>query len=585
MPGESDITLRVNTTAQLEGLTQTTAAVQQATAATNQWVTAANVAAPSYAKAMTEAGTKSQESVRRLNEEVKRHTVEQEKTRTATMNSGQAMLTLGRGIQDLQYGFGGVVNNIEGMTRALGGGAGLAGVMTLVGVGVSLLTNNLGETKAPINTAVEDTKKLADEAAKAAVALEKQAASARKTAESAAGYEESISTITEKYRQLNQQIELRLKNEEALRRAKLGEGDAQAARDLAEVDNALKRGVISDATAEERRAKIEMDSIDRRKKAADEAAGSQQSALINESNNDRLKAAGLSDTARRLKDAGKNILSDDERAAVKARVEADNKAIAAEQAKVDEANRAESDPARAYQAYKDKNEADNKDRKNRGEFQVDNETEVQFFERMRKQREESNRRIGILSDRGSQNRGILEADKNARDSTGVSSAKELEAEVKKLRDEVDRLRQSAEEKSSTADIIGKTRESQNREFDLRRETRGLQRDSRLTEFDNENRQKRQQQADEERRRQEAAEEKKGAIRGTFNSIREDAAGAGANGQGLDRMERALNAFLQGTQNNDLTFAKLADALEKAYPQLKERLDKLEAAMETVRSGH
>lgn len=53
--------------------------------------------------------------------------------------TGQALLQTGRGIQDFtQGGIGGVLNNIEGLTMALGGPAGLAGILTVVGVGFSL---------------------------------------------------------------------------------------------------------------------------------------------------------------------------------------------------------------------------------------------------------------------------------------------------------------------------------------------------------------------------------------------------------------------------------------------------------------
>lgn len=62
---------------------------------------------------------------------------------SATKNNGQALLTLGRIVQDGQYGIGGMVNNIEGLTMSLGMGAGLAGVLTLVGVGLQLFTKKL----------------------------------------------------------------------------------------------------------------------------------------------------------------------------------------------------------------------------------------------------------------------------------------------------------------------------------------------------------------------------------------------------------------------------------------------------------
>jgi len=53
----------------------------------------------------------------------------------STINTGQAMLQTGRIVQDfVQGGIGGILNNVEGFTAALGLGSGLAGLFTGVGV-------------------------------------------------------------------------------------------------------------------------------------------------------------------------------------------------------------------------------------------------------------------------------------------------------------------------------------------------------------------------------------------------------------------------------------------------------------------
>jgi hypothetical protein len=59
---------------------------------------------------------------------------------------GQSALQTGRVVQDFaQGGLGGILNNIEGLTQAMGGGAGLAGTLTLVGVGFMLLKPHIEE--------------------------------------------------------------------------------------------------------------------------------------------------------------------------------------------------------------------------------------------------------------------------------------------------------------------------------------------------------------------------------------------------------------------------------------------------------
>jgi hypothetical protein len=59
---------------------------------------------------------------------------------------GQSLLQSGRIVQDFtQGGIGGILNNIEGITMALGGPAGLAGILTIVGVGFYVLKPKIEE--------------------------------------------------------------------------------------------------------------------------------------------------------------------------------------------------------------------------------------------------------------------------------------------------------------------------------------------------------------------------------------------------------------------------------------------------------
>jgi len=64
-----------------------------------------------------------------------------EKLAASSRNMGRSMLESGRIIQDFsQGGLAGVLNNVEGLSLALGGGPGLAGVLTAVGVAAYFAT-------------------------------------------------------------------------------------------------------------------------------------------------------------------------------------------------------------------------------------------------------------------------------------------------------------------------------------------------------------------------------------------------------------------------------------------------------------
>ena len=63
-----------------------------------------------------------------------------EQARSGLVGTSQSLLQLGRVVQDFQAaGLRGILNNIEGMTMALGGPAGLAGILTIVGVAFEVL--------------------------------------------------------------------------------------------------------------------------------------------------------------------------------------------------------------------------------------------------------------------------------------------------------------------------------------------------------------------------------------------------------------------------------------------------------------
>lgn len=89
-------------------------------------------------------------------------------------NFAQGLLQAGRGIQDFQAaGVAGVVNNVEGLAFALGGGAGLAGVATVAAVGVQLLTPAIKDlynqfTASPTMTEAEAMKALEENTARTA---------------------------------------------------------------------------------------------------------------------------------------------------------------------------------------------------------------------------------------------------------------------------------------------------------------------------------------------------------------------------------------------------------------------------------
>jgi len=86
----------------------------------------------------------------------------QTKIQSSSKNSAQALLMLSQGFEDAQYGIRGVLNNIPGLVMALGGKAGLAGVISIAAVSLSVLIPLLIKTEEKSATAAEKAEELAD---------------------------------------------------------------------------------------------------------------------------------------------------------------------------------------------------------------------------------------------------------------------------------------------------------------------------------------------------------------------------------------------------------------------------------------
>lgn len=74
------------------------------------------------------------------------------------MNSGRALLEASRAIEDAQYGISGVLNNIPGLVMMLGGGAGLAGALSVAAVGATQLYKKLSAVPEAIDPKILEAK-------------------------------------------------------------------------------------------------------------------------------------------------------------------------------------------------------------------------------------------------------------------------------------------------------------------------------------------------------------------------------------------------------------------------------------------
>lgn len=92
----------------------------------------------------------------------------------STRNMGQAALEASRGLEDLQYGIGGVVNNIPSLVMSLGGGAGLTAAISLAAVGLNQVYKNFVAVPKAADTAVATAKTYVDDLKKEIIDLGKE---------------------------------------------------------------------------------------------------------------------------------------------------------------------------------------------------------------------------------------------------------------------------------------------------------------------------------------------------------------------------------------------------------------------------
>lgn len=111
---------------------------------------------------------------------------------------GYGFYAVGQAVDDLQYGFGAIVNNIPQIALLFGGSAGIAGAVAIAEVGISQLAKHWGDLTDAMNSAwsgkpIEELRKVREEADKAADAWERMSKAPTKLqARSARAIEEAI---------------------------------------------------------------------------------------------------------------------------------------------------------------------------------------------------------------------------------------------------------------------------------------------------------------------------------------------------------------------------------------------------------
>lgn len=193
----------------------------------------------------------------------------------STANFGRSALEVGRITQDFaQGGFGGIINNLEGFARAVGGGPGLAGALTLLGVGFLLLKEPIKGFVASMSDGGREIPKSADAVERLSEALKDTREKLDKLKE---GWDGSAASLAEYNRLTAEQIRLEREADAAKKARAITEGPTKEDKAAAPAERiraeflrdstewgAGEAKAVRDAVAEGARERIQlrMDEID-----------------------------------------------------------------------------------------------------------------------------------------------------------------------------------------------------------------------------------------------------------------------------------------------------------------------------------
>ena len=465
-----------------------------------------------------------------------------EKLAKSSNNGAMGLLALSNAVQDVQYGFGGMVNNIPQIITGLGMGMGVAGAVQIAAVGVQFLLKNVDLFGEKAKEAAKAAAELSGETMADANAAYKAAEATKAQAAAQESLNAALAVTEGHYKAVIALSEQIIKQKQAEKDAETALADAQAGMEMARIALAESRGEMTKEEAIFAKEKVRTEADARKQTAAialeeGKVAEARRKAAAEDAQANAKRAA-----AQEMQQKGIGMLTDEEK-----KLAEENKAAlkaSMDQSKIDQERFAKQGGAM-------------------GKYNLEKE------------------RAGYLEMQAAMDRenAKLAADKAAREATGAASPKAL-------RDAIAAQIQAPNEGAGRASglrgeaIAGETgiRQSQ-RVFGMRQATGAMQAQAQI-EAERARRQAEADKAAADRAREvgqvgtaggslAATLAGDGISTGFTDSLRKASVGAG-DAAGLDRLIAMV--------------AKLTTNSAKLSEQAKSKLDKLEAEIEDLRTA-
>lgn len=170
----------------------------------------------------------------------------------SSRNSGLAVLEFSRAVEDAQYGIRGVLNNIPTLLMMLGAGGGLAGVVSLAAVGLTMLVSAFQETE-------EEAKKVSERMEEVRAQIDALYAESARDGTSA--FRAHLAAVVDGLQQENEALQRNVALKRQRRQAELEVAAAGRDLELANIAGQELSGAISATEAGRQRREIEISRI------------------------------------------------------------------------------------------------------------------------------------------------------------------------------------------------------------------------------------------------------------------------------------------------------------------------------------
>ena len=176
-----------------------------------------------------------------------------EKLAKSSNNGAMGLLALSNAVQDVQYGFGGIINNIPGIVSGMGLGMGVAGAAQIAGVAFGFLNKNVDLFGTEAAAAAKEATTTANEATALANSTQRAADAAADAAKKYAALNAALKKTEADYKAVSSASDEAIESAKRLQDIETKRGDLQSELAMAEIDAMAAGGQISKDDAAARR--------------------------------------------------------------------------------------------------------------------------------------------------------------------------------------------------------------------------------------------------------------------------------------------------------------------------------------------